>query len=710
MLGLLWVTGATNGGFAVFTGAMVCAALATAWWVAGVARAKEPLRAARAGVVMVLSAAVPVLFDPHSGDVFNLPKYTLVVVGALVLAGLWAVSSVHGRSLPAWRNGLQWLVAAIVGWTAISALFSVDTRVSLLGNYGSYDGLFAAAAFGVIMMSAAEAFDAADIGPALQALAFGGGTVVAVYGLVQLPGKELKGANWDFITWHLGSFTNQIFSTFGNPNHLGGYLAMVLPAVVVLGWRARHPLWKVAAAAMAVLAVGETVQTAARGAIVAVILMAVTLAAFYLPRLWRRLALAAVALAGAVMGAVVAGAALGLVTGGTSTNTIAQRYDIWGAAARIAAARPLVGSGPDTFAIMYSRYQSADWVKALGSNYLVNGAHDIFMNIFADQGPVGLVLWVALLVWAGLRVAGAWRRLKVVTKNGESGDPVARQRALASKDHLAVTTASIVAYVVQAVFNVQQVGLSFVFWVMLGLLAAVTRQAGVPAALHPAALLAPAVHDAPGGQAAPAPRGSGDGSSRWAGNRRSWEAVDVRRYWPLALVAVLATAAVVVLAVLADEPYRADHDYWAADISIRPNPGSSAPTPIGTPYFNDMARAMSLNAWEPTYPAYEASIYTNVSEHSSSTSQTVSDLDHARQLLARADALEPRWGAYPESEAQVDFELAQLQPAEASHLLAAAATLGRAAITDSPLDADYHTLLSKVLAAEHSLAHTSGAK
>ena len=110
-------------------GGPLTAAIATSWVLVEVVKGKEGLRAARAAVIIVLSAAVPVVFDPHSGDVFNLPKYTLTVIGALVLAGLWVVAGVHdGR--PRWRNGLQWVVGAVVAWTAISAFTGVDVRVA----------------------------------------------------------------------------------------------------------------------------------------------------------------------------------------------------------------------------------------------------------------------------------------------------------------------------------------------------------------------------------------------------------------------------------------------------------------------------------------------------------------------------------------------------------------------------------------------------
>ena len=191
---LLWATGAVRGSFAVFLGTVLSAAVATGYLAYGAAKGKQPLLGARTVLLLVLIAVVPVVFDPHTGDVFNVPKYTVVVIGALVLAGLWAVASVHDRAVPTWRNGFQWVVAALVAWTAVSALTGMDVHVGLLGNYGSYDGLFAAACFAVIAMTAAEALDGEGVRRALGTFAFCGGAVVALYGLIQLHDVELTGA------------------------------------------------------------------------------------------------------------------------------------------------------------------------------------------------------------------------------------------------------------------------------------------------------------------------------------------------------------------------------------------------------------------------------------------------------------------------------------------------------------------------------------
>ncbi len=215
------------------------------------------------------------------------------------------------------------------------------------------------------------------------------------------------------------------------------------------------------------------------------------------PEIKRRPALAA----GGVGGVVVI-AAVGMLAGGKhflshplstlfqtgGSTSVQQRYDIWTAALHIAAHHPVTGVGPDAFALVYPQYQSAAWVAALRANYLVNGAHDIFMNVLADQGFVGLLLFLGLLVLLSLRQIGAWRRLRSL-ELGENTASTVKEEAQVHRVTVAIVSASMVAYIVQAVFNVQQVGLSFSFWLLVGAATVLAQAAGVPDTLRPGALI-----------------------------------------------------------------------------------------------------------------------------------------------------------------------------------------------------------------------------
>jgi hypothetical protein len=270
---------------------------------------------------------------------------------------------------------------------------------------------------------------------------------------------------------------------------------------------------------------------------------------------------------------------------------------------------------------------------------------------------------------------------------------------------LGVVSASITAYLVQALFNVQQVGLSFTFWLLIGLLVVLSRAAGVPGTLHPAALLSSDANNRFGHEpGALAARGQ-QRQPRRPGSSATFVP------WQTGLAAVLVIAVVVVTALGADGPYRADHDYWAAHTSLTEAPAagtSSQPrTEVGPKFFADLQHAAALNPWEPTYPALEGTVYEQLATSTSSASgnkTAIGDFVQARHLFAEAVAREPLESPDLLNEADADGYLSELQPAQAHSDLTAAAALARQAISENPLNPNYLAFLKQVLAAQHPKA------
>ena len=181
--------------------------------------------------------------------------------------------------------------------------------------------------------------------------------------------------------------------------------------------------------------------------------------------------------------------------------------------------------------------------------------------------------------------------------------------------------------------------------------------------------------------------------------------------WPTVLTAVGVTAVVVLLALGANGPYRADHDYWAAAATF--NQGvtlsgtAAAPTNVGPAYFAHMQSAMSLNPWEPTYPAAEATVLASAAARAPNLPDATTDLQRARALLAQAVAESPLLAPYAANEAQVDLELASIPSSSTRTELSAAVSLARKAVEDDPRDSSYHQLLSEAVAAKRKAAPKS---
>jgi hypothetical protein len=128
---------------------------------------------------------------------------------------------------------------------------------------------------------------------------------------------------------------------------------------------------------------------------------------------------------------------------------------------------------------------------------------------------------------------------------------------------------------------------------------------------------------------------------------------------------------------------------------------------VGPTYFADMQHAMSLNPWEGTYPAAEATVLASAAGHAANVSEATTDLQRARSLLAQAVADSPLWGPYTASEARVDQELATLPSSSTRAELSEAVSLLHKAIGDNPRDSVYRQLLAQILAAEQKAAARS---
>jgi hypothetical protein len=358
-------------------------------------------------------------------------------------------------------------------------------------------------------------------------------------------------------------------------------------------------------------------------------------------------------------------------------SPVEQRFQIWNAALHIAEHHPITGTGPDTFALVYPRHESAAWVATLGSNYVVNGAHNVLMNTLADQGFVGLLLFLVLLLFAFARSTGAWRRLRQVElRSAPSTEPAVRARG--SRFTLAAVSAALLAYVVQGLFDVQQIALSFVFWLLLGLLALLTTAVGVPNTLSLRRLVGTSVQEE-----------SDDG--------RGKETMRLP-VWAGALASAALAVAVIFVGIGADGPYRADHAYWAAEAPL--GSGAAGSHVIGNAYFTNVKDAIALNPWESSYPAGEAATLLAVAPKITNNKLLLSVMIDSQHMYERAVADEPLAGAYQFGLAQVDENLARLQKRSGVSDLHQALQAAEHAVTDAPRDAQYVALVNQLRAAQ----------
>ena len=125
-----------------------------------------------------------------------------------------------------------------------------------------------------------------------------------------------------------------------------------------------------------------------------------------------------------------------------------HRIRIWRMTLKAIAAKPFLGSGPDTLA--YSLFENATWdaieyVKLTGT--YVDKAHNEYLQIAATIGIPAAIIYLAFLT-------------QIIAKNKD----------ILNNNANFILMIPIIAYLVQAFFNISTIGVAPIFWLLLGLI------------------------------------------------------------------------------------------------------------------------------------------------------------------------------------------------------------------------------------------------
>jgi O-antigen ligase len=430
-------------------------------------------------------AAVPLVFNTDTFDVFNLTKFTLVVLGAIVIAGLWIVEMVQRKKFLFSRTGIELPMIALLVASALATATTFAKIVSILGFYKSYDGLISIAAFTVLGLATVEVFDTKrQVRAALYSLVIGGGVLSAIYGAFQYVTFVTEGRiKLDWELWGAASFkTSSIFSTYGNPNHFAGFLAICIPvAIALLATTTDVPL-KAICWIFCGLALMEILQAQSRGSWAAIGVVAISLVLLFLPDIRKRPAPYAAAGAAAVSIFLFAALALrgrtnlfarlvSMFSAGDSSSR--QRVLLWEAGIRAGLDRPLFGWGLDTFRVVFLRYQGLEFFKRYGPTQVANGPHNVFISWFYSAGIVGIgaFLWMLGAVFVpAVRMANACRRGEsFVASRFKRGHLKIYQLVFELREWrllIGGTAIAVLSFLVVETFNVNQIGITFLLYTL----------------------------------------------------------------------------------------------------------------------------------------------------------------------------------------------------------------------------------------------------
>ncbi len=324
----------------------------------------------------------------------------LIIQGLTVLAGVvWLIRLwLQPRAVLLWPP-VCWVVLAFAAY-AVVQYFIAD--VEYLARQELIRVLIYALLFLIVVnnLSRQETTQIMVFGLIFLAMAIAG------YAIVQFATGSPK-------VWHFTKpeqYFGRAGGTYINPNHLAGFLEMILPLALAyaLSSRLNHPLRIVLAYSCVVLLAGIGVTISRAGWIVAAVVVTVFFAGMLLQR-GRRLSAVAMLLILLGVGAMFVtktAMAKKRFAEWTKVDSADYRFQFWEAAWKMWKDNPLLGVGPGHFDVRFAEYRPA--VAQARPIYV----HNDYLNTLADWGAVGAILIGAACFLIGQGVVRTWPRVQ----------------------------------------------------------------------------------------------------------------------------------------------------------------------------------------------------------------------------------------------------------------------------------------------------------
>jgi O-antigen ligase/Flp pilus assembly protein TadD len=359
-------------------------------------------------VVCVELAIFILAFDPSVLNVFDLTKASFTHALAWGLLGALSVIALgDGLRIP--LSPIFLAFYAVLAVEVVTTITAENQYVALYGEAGRYLGL---TTHTVLALAAVAIAVSIDYPRRTSWLAWSIGAAAVVAGLYAV--EQFSGL--DPIQWTDPNVRLRPFSTFGNADFYGQFLAVVATGCAAVLVFVRQRPWLVGAVALlALFSVALMLVVQTRGSFVGIVAGGIAIAALWLRRtgLSRRVLLRfaiATGIAAIALVVMLVATPLGsrLLDIGRGIG-LRDRVLLYQSATQMFLDHPFLGVGFENFAVAYPRYQQAEWFAIAGMNTTNTSAHDWILHVAATTGIVGLVANFALLAVFTIHV---WRRAR----------------------------------------------------------------------------------------------------------------------------------------------------------------------------------------------------------------------------------------------------------------------------------------------------------
>jgi putative inorganic carbon (HCO3(-)) transporter len=416
---------------------------------------------------LAIVAALPFRVPLHAGgDTANLlvPLYLVIAAGVVfTLLRDWASPPSTWTPRP-----LAWTLAAFVVLYALQALYSGDF------SKGLQNICFFLVPFTVAYRLLREVEWDARLLKLILIVVGAEAAAFVLVGSVEYLSRDLF---WNDQVIRSNEFHTyfRVNSVFWDPNVYGRYLALVIVvAMAALLWVRERRQLALLTALVGILWLGLA-QTFSQSSFIALLAGLAVLAAIRWSWKWT-LAAAAVGIIGAALAIVLVGGSGKLTTDRLNVD-LSGRGNLVSGGLELFSERPVQGYGSGSFQHAYSTHRANKDVP-------VSVSHTEPVTVAAEQGLLGLILYVALIVVALWTMTSGIRGAPVGNQEGESENGASLPRPQDSPSWLLASRAAVLAaFVALLVHTLSYAGFfeDPITWVLLAIGASLAAAPAAPA-------------------------------------------------------------------------------------------------------------------------------------------------------------------------------------------------------------------------------------
>jgi len=314
------------------------------------------------------------------------------------------------------------------------------------GAYGRNTGLLTYFALSIFLLSSSIIKKISNVATVLNGL-FLVGFINLIYNLLVISG-------YDVFTWKNPYGTP--IGTFGNPNFISSFTGIFISAIVGYSvFYLKSLKIRIIYLLQVPISVFIIYKTGSIQGYIVTLLGTTLVAAFYL---WFKLK-SKVLFSVFCLFALTSGfvAILGMLQIGPLSTvlykpSVTYRGEYWAAGINMGLDKPFFGQGLDSYGTYYRFFREPSAMIAPGPNVATDTAHNVFIDIFAGSGIIGLFLY-SLVIGIAL-----YSSLKVI-------------KGMNRPDGIFITLfTSWACYLAQSVISINQIGLAVWGWILTGLL------------------------------------------------------------------------------------------------------------------------------------------------------------------------------------------------------------------------------------------------